>query len=179
MEALNGYDPALGFRFTTYATWIVRRKLISELVSTYPVKVSDHVRRKWRELEESPETLAKKMAGENEPSTVEEFFERLGETSDVDISQLHERPEDSPFVPCELASPSDSADTSNLTEEVRVAVKALSPLEQKVILSRHYREPAESYVSIARRLHVSKSSAREAYEMAVTKLRRHFHKETR
>lgn len=179
MEALEGYNPKLGFRFTTYAAWTLRRKLIEALLSTYPVRVSDHVRKQWRELSETPETLAAQMAGgpDDEPRTFSEFFERLGESSDVDLTQLHARPEDSPFMPAEAEDPSAVLEASDLTDETKKAIRTLSSLEQKIIRARHYQEPPESYISIAHRLHISKSSARDTYDVALVKLRRYFTEE--
>jgi RNA polymerase sigma factor (sigma-70 family) len=178
MEALSGYNPALGFRFTTYAMFILRRKLIEAIVSTYPVRVSDHVRKGWRELEEPPEKLAAEFSGDCEPRTLEEFFERLGETSNVDISLLHEQPTDAPFVPAGGADPADCTEKLNLSEELRGAIKRLVPLQQKIVLARHFKEPPESYISLSKRLHISKTSARKAYDTGIARLKQFFRKDT-
>jgi RNA polymerase sigma factor (sigma-70 family) len=178
MEALNDYKPEKGFRFTTYAAWVVRRHLIEAIVSTYPVHVSDHIRKKWRTAETAEAQARRMMEEGDEPKTLKEFFERLGETSDVDIALLHERPEDAPFVPSGAASPVDALEKSSLPEDVRTAIKTLlTPLEQQALIARHYTEPPESYEATGRRLHVSKNRIRESYDTAIVRLRRFFQKE--
>lgn len=176
MEALNGFNPHRGFRFTTYATFVVRRHLIEAIVGTYPVHVSDHLRKKWR-LNESDEGQATELLEKGEPRTLEEFFDRLGESSEVDIALLHDRPEDSPFVPCPSISPADALEESSLPAEVKQAIKALEPLEREAVMARHYRTSCESFEASGRRLRVSKNRIREAYDSAIVKLRRHFAKE--
>lgn len=177
MEALNGFNPHRGFRFSTYATFVVRRHLIEAIVGTYPVHVSDHLRRKWR-LNESEETRATELLESGEPRTLEEFFDRLGESSEVDVALLHERPEDSPFVPCPSISPADALESKALPAEVKKAILTLEPLERAALMARYYREPAESFEATGRRLRVSKNRIRESHDTAIVKLRRQLAKET-
>jgi RNA polymerase sigma factor (sigma-70 family) len=176
MEALNNFNPHKGFRFTTYATFTVRRHLIEAIVNTYPVHVSDHLRKKWR-LNESLDKSCETMAETGEPKTLEDFFERLGEASEVDVALLHERPEDSPFVPAPGISPADALESSSLPDEVKKAIRRLAPFERATILARHYKEPPESFEAIGQRLKISKNSARDSYNLALVKLRRFFRKE--
>jgi RNA polymerase sigma factor (sigma-70 family) len=177
VEALNGFDPARGFRFTTYAAFTLRRKLIEAIVSTYPVKVSDHLRKTLRALSLTPEEQARELAQFEEPRTLEEFFERLGESVEIDLGHLHDRPEDAPFCPAPGGNPADELQHEDLTEELKAALASLEPLERAVVLARHYQEPPESFDSIGRRLHVSKNRAREAGGMAIVRLRRFFKKD--
>ena len=176
MEALNDFDPSLGFRFTTYAAWAVRRKLIRAIVNTYPVHVSDHVRKKWR-LAAPAKDAGQMLKDGAEPRTFEEFFDRLGETADADIAQLHEQPVDAPFAPAPGESPADLAELGSREEALAKALLKLTPLERKVIEARHYRGAPESFQDIARRLRVSKSSARDAYDTALVRLKKFFSKE--
>lgn len=168
-EALEGFNPEKGFRFTTYAAFVVRRRLIEALVNTYPVKVSDHVRKKWKNLEVSAEDLALQLV-DNEPRTAEEFFERLGETSETDLAGTENA------VGAE-DSPAEALETSSLSDELKKAVSKLPRLEREAIRSRHYRETRESYESLGLRLGVSKQRAKKAYEEALVKLKEHFKKE--
>ncbi len=178
MEALNGFNPHKGFRFTTYATFTVRRKLIEAIVNTYPVHVSDHLRKKWR-LNEAADALSEKVVTEgDEPRTLEEFFARLGEQSEVDIALLHERPEDSPFVPAPSESPADELEALSLPIEVKRAVRSLTTIQRAAITARYYTDPPESFESIGRRLRVSKNRVREEFSIALVRLRRVFKKET-
>lgn len=171
MQALDRYDPSQGYRFTTYAAFWVRRQLIEAIVGTYPVHVSDHIRQKWRYASQSPEALAELQIGD-EPRTLEEFFERLGDTSEVGaVERLHDRQEDAPFTPAPATSPADELELSSLPLDVKRAIRRLSLLERQAILARHYRDEPESFESIGRRLRRSKNKIREAYDSALVKLR--------
>lgn len=172
MEALGDFDPDRGFRFTTYAFFVVRRKLVEAIISTYPIRVSDHLRKSLRALALSPEEAARELAQHEEPRTLEEFFERLGENTGFDVDRLHERPEDAPFCPSPTESPADELQHSDAAAAVRQAVDQLDPLEREVILSHFYKDPPEPFSSIGRRLGVSKNRARDAGDEAIVKLRR-------
>lgn len=177
MEALNGFDPHKGYRFTTYATFVVRRHLIEAIVGTYPVHVSDHLRKKWR-LNQPDQKKCEELLEKGEPRTLEEFFTRLGENPQVDLALLHEQPEDSPFVPSAGPSPAKELEDSSLPLEVKRAIRSLPKLERAALVARHYTEPPESFEETGRRLKVSKNRVREAYDTAVVHLRRIFSKES-
>lgn len=178
LEALETFNPKLGFRFTTYAAWTLRRKIIEALIATYPIHVPDHLRKKWKKLSLLSGKAVKPMLKDSEdPRDAEEFFERLGENSDVDIAQMHERPEDAPFVPIPGDDPVETANAAGEGSAMRKALKWLFPEERAIIKAKHYTEPPESFVSIAKRLKISKSTARETYDVALMKLRRHFKKD--
>lgn len=172
MEALRDFDPKRGYRFTTYAFFVVRRKLIEAIISTYPVRVSDHLRKSLRALQIPAEEQAKELSWGDEPRTLEEFFDRLGETTTFDVSSLHERQEDAPFSPAPSEDPVAVLEHADLSDSLRRALESLEPLEREVILARHYREPAESFASIGARLRISKNRARDAGDEALVKLRR-------
>lgn len=173
VEALDSFDPSRGYRFTTYAAFVLRRKLIEAIVATYPVKVSDHMRKSLKALQLDPEELAREISEDEEPRTLEEFFERLGESSDVDIGKLHERPEDAPFCPAEGASPAEEAEEADMSAELKTALRKLSNLERAAIKARYFSEPRESYEEIGRRMRVSKNRVREAHDTAIVHLRKY------
>lgn len=167
MEALERYDPSRGFRFTTYAFFIVRRKLVNAILATYPVRVSDHVRKSLRSTELTPEQEAEELAEDGEPRTLDEIFERLGENCAVHHANHAERINEDP-------DPRHRAELKDLSASLQQALATLSEFEREVVLARCYRDRKESCESLAHRFHVSKTTVRESYELAVVKLRRHF-----
>lgn len=173
MEAIEGFDARRpGARFIVYSTMIIRRHVINALIATYPVKISDHLRKKFAERAKlSPEEL-EKILTVGEPRTLAELFERLTEVADFDVNLLFAKQEDAPFMPCESVSPSDSCECAAIPVELeRAFYTELSALERDAIRSRFYTTPPESFEKIARRLGKSKTSVREAHDEALVKLR--------
>jgi RNA polymerase sigma factor (sigma-70 family) len=169
VEALNRYDPSRGFRFTTYAFFIVRRKLVNAILATYPVRVSDHVRKSLRGVE--PEAEAAALCGQGEPRTLDEIFERLGEGyPSNELEGASEEPN-----PGQAAELSDREKTLQTT--LSAALETLGEFERELVMSRSYRPRKESYDSLARRFHLSKTTIRDTYELALVKLRRQFNPE--
>lgn len=201
MEAIDRYNPSLGFRFTTYAAFVVRRKLIQAIVNTYPVRVSDHIRKKLRALEESPEKQAQALLN-NEPGTLEEFFDRLASsTTEAGLHHVSSGPSDGGVgfavasvnnggvaggdqvlrTPLSKARPDDTPsavlEETDRGEALLKAVEALPFMEREVVRARYLREQPESYPSIGKRLKVSKVTVKYAGENALRKLRHFFHKD--
>lgn len=174
MEALSGFRPSLGYRFTTYAFFVVRRRLIEAIVNTYPVRVSDHLRKSLRALTISPEEQMRDIAHDEEPRTLEEFFDRLGDCKDVlVIGDLHERREDAPCAPAPAPDPVARLDEQDLSARLQQALASLPELEREVVLARHYRDAAESVSELSKRLNVSKAAIQAAEQEALRRLREH------
>lgn len=172
MEAIEGYNPDSGYMFTTYSAIIIRRHVINALIATYPVKISDHLRKKFAERSRmDPKELEKLLKGD-EPKTLADLFERLAEVPDFDVNTLFVRQEDAPFMPAEGESPAETCETGALSDELRNAIRRiLTPLEREAIMCRHYKNPPQSFERIARRLSRSKTKVREAHDVALIKLR--------
>lgn len=175
MEALYGFKPSKGYRFTTYAFFVVRRKLIEAIVGTYPVKISDHLRKSLREVSLSPDEAARDIAHHEEPRTLEEFFDRLGESVPIEqLHVLHDRPEDAPFAPSPALDPSHALERADVSAALRRALSRLTVRERDIVLARHFRSTKPSYEQLGRRWHISKNRARDIGEAALRKLRLRF-----
>ena len=177
MEAMSRYDPKKSkAHFTTYCALFMRRHLINALIATYPVHVSDRLRKKDAALEKDPDGPGPKLKP-GDPATIEELFERLTVVPESDIVALHEKTEEAPAMPYEGANPADEAETSLLPEELRAGVReALNTLERQVIKARYYTTPPESFDSLGDRLGQTKIHLREVHDLAIVKLRRWLNK---
>ena len=176
VEALDTFKPQLGYRFATYSYFVIRRHVIEALISSYPVHVSSHMRKKLRKLEKAGK-LSKVEAGITEdPRTLDEIFDRLGEVSEFDVSLLYDRPEDIPTLPAPEVDPADACEESNKASLVKeyLASSEFTPLERAALTARHYKEPLESFEAIGKRLRVAKKRVRESYDSGLIKLRLHF-----
>lgn len=175
MEAIEGFDPTRGFAFTTYASFIIRRHLIEAAVQTYPVKVTDHQRRLWRE---QAEKNARRMSElpEGEPTTVQEFFDRV-RAIPVDDAEGDERGRGTPEEMKEFVDPATAMILAELPESVRQAVQRLPRLERRLIAAVFLRDESPSFEELARRFHIRKSRVRELYEQAIAHLRTDLSKE--
>lgn len=171
-EALETFRPAMGYRFTTYSYFVIRRHLVDALIGTYPVYISTHIRKKFKKLGKlDPDELRKLDAAA--PTSLDELLERLGQTSDYRLTDLHERPEDCPFVPAPAEAPDDHSDRVDMSAGLKEGMQLLTPLERAAVQARHGKDDPEPFESIGTRLRVSKNSVRDAYNLALVKLRRH------
>lgn len=176
MEAIENFDPTRGKRFIVYSFTIIRRHVIDALVNTYPVKVSTHMRKKLKADETRVEAALAELKDDADPRSIDEVFDRLSQTSDYRLVEIHDRPEDASFVPAPVDAPSTIAERDAMSVELQQAIARLSPLEREAIRAHHLKDPPESFDSIGRRLRVSKNRVREAHDMALVTLRKHLSK---
>lgn len=177
MEAMDRFDPKGGSPFASFCFTFIRRHLIDALVATYPVKVSDHVRKKYAA---AVKTGNKKKLGlkAGEPGTIDEVFSRMSPLlPDLDLTAMTAKNEDGPSAPYEAPNPAEESELSSLPGEVRKGMKeALTRLERTVIFARYYKTPAESFDDLAARLGKTKISLREVHDLAIVKLRKYLEK---
>jgi len=171
MEAIETFDVNRGTRFTTHSYLVIRRHLIEALVGTYPVHVSQHVRKKMKAV---PISQAPAETDED-PRSLDELFERLGEASTFEIAEMFERPDDITSVGSSPAHPADTVDRNMILPAIRAFVDTkLTPLEKKVFMARHYRDPAVPFEILCTRLKTTKFAVREAYRTALEKVQKKF-----
>ena len=176
MEAMERYAPKKG-AFTTFSAVFIRRHLINALVSSYPVHVSDHIRKKYAAILSDPK--AKSPLKPGEAKTIDEVFDRLTQSEGYDtLALMFEKQEDAPATPFESPSPADEAEESLLPKELRAGIReALTRLERTVIHARYYVQPAESFDALGLRLGKTKIRLREVHDMALVKLKRYMQRD--
>jgi RNA polymerase sigma factor (sigma-70 family) len=77
VDAIRGFDPERGFKFSTYATWWIRQAVNNYIMNHDPsqvIKIPSHVRA-------AQSKIAKEMKSEN--STLDEAMDKLEEGSEI------------------------------------------------------------------------------------------------
>jgi len=80
MDAIRGFDPSRGFKFSTYATWWIRQAVNNYIMNHDPsqvIKIPSHVRA-------AQSKIAKEMKNEN--SSLDEAIEKLQEGEEISES---------------------------------------------------------------------------------------------
>ena len=151
----------------------IARHLIEALVGTYPVHVSQHIRKK---MKMQPISLVETEEDEA-PKSLDELFERLGEQTDFQMAEMYERPEDCTSISPSALSAEEELGRAQTLDKIRVFVDlSLSPLERKVFVGRHYKDPQVSFETLCIRLKTTKFAVREAYRTALEKVQAEFKK---
>lgn len=171
MEALETFDASKGSKFTTHSYFVIRRHLIEALVGTYPVHVSQHIRKKMK-----MQPISSIETEEDEaPKSLDELFERLGAQTDFQMAEMYERPEDCTSISPSALSAEEELGRTQTLDKIRVFINnELTPLERKVFVGRHYKDPQVSFETLCKRLKTTKFAVREAYRTALEKVQAEF-----
>jgi RNA polymerase sigma factor (sigma-70 family) len=170
MEALETYDTTKGARFTTHSYFVIRRHLIEALVGTYPIHISQHLRKKFKNL-----PVSSASEEQENPKSLDELFDRLGQHTNFQVAEMFERPEDCLSVSQSPESPADTIEKKQTLDQIKNYVDTqLTALERKVFIGRHYKDPAISFEKLCLRLKTTKFATREAYRTALLKVQNKF-----
>lgn len=195
LQAVNHFDPKLGFRLSTYSTWWIKARIqdyIFNAKSIVKFGSSKAHKKLFFCLNKAKKALGIDKTSEENVHMLAEALDIKAETiidadnrlssSDLSLNAPISEGENSTweeFVADEEAlSEDDAIHKAELEKRTQKFVKAMQTLpqrEQDIITWHHLSEPPLTLAEIGSKLNISKERVRQLDQRAITKIKQHFY----